>query len=409
MNGPMLDLARGAPASPVLGFFRSEETRNLIAAAVTPSEHGELVLSEGGLDVAVKVMRRGEKPGLVVYDVGASTNPIADILTIIKHGGRSLPVIAIGGTIDTAQFREFLAAGVFDYLDLGLGPRPLTDSVSRARRERTRRATDIGPARQGRLIVFCGTRGGVGTTTAAIATAWTLAHERETSTALLDLDMNSGTVAFALDIDPGRGLREGLDQPSRIDTVYIERCLVRESPRLAVLSAEEPFDSCANIDPVAAIVLLDELRQSFDCVVVDMPRVTSALTRAVLGAADDIVLVSSPTLAGLRDGLRWLEFVAAFGDRAVVRVVQGPVAAGAALDIDQLEKSLGRKIDLVIPFDAKGVATAANEGKSLPAVAPGSAVAKAFVELANLLGFPAPSASPQKKFRWPWRNRDADL
>ena len=394
-----------APVSPILGFFRGDDTRALITAAFDRPGLGELMLSEGGLDVAIKVMRRGNKPSLVLYDVGVSANPVADIATIIKHGGRALPVIAIGGAIDTARFREFLAAGAFDYLDRELGPKPLADTVARARRERTRRSTDAGPARNGRLIVFCGSRGGVGTTTATIATAWTLAHEADTNTALLDLDLSFGTTAFALDIDPGRGLREGLEQPSRIDAVFIDRCLVRESSHFAILSAEESYDSNVDIDPAAAIVLLEELRQTFDCVIVDLPRGVSPLNRAVLAAADDIVLVTNASLSGLRDAIRWIDYIAAVADRAVVRVVQGLTAGPNPLPRAEFEKSLGRKIDILLPFDAKAAASAANSGKALPAVAPDSAAAKAVADLVAMLGFSTPAAPRRAALRWPWKGR----
>ncbi|MBC7496474.1 MAG: AAA family ATPase, partial [Sphingomonadaceae bacterium] len=364
MNAPAGDLSRAASVSPIVGFFRSDEMRTLIASAFNRPGLGEATLNDGGIEVALKIMRRGDKPSVVIFDVSQTNNPVADIATIIKHGGRALPVIAIGEAIDLEQFRELLAVGMFDYIDRAGGAAPLADAVARARRLRARRATDTGVARQGRVIVFAGTRGGVGTTTAAIATAWTLANDCDTQTALVDLDLVSGTIAFALDIDPGQGLREGLDQPARIDAVFVERCLVRESPKLAVLSAEEPYDLGGDFDPAAALVLLDELRQTFDCIVVDLPRSVTPLCKVVLAAADDIVLMYSPTLAGLRDALRWMDLTATVADRAAVRLVQGPVPGTVAIDKAEFEKSLGRKTDLAIPFDAKAAFAAANAGKA---------------------------------------------
>ena len=393
--------------NPILGFFRSNDAREIIAAAFARPGLGEVALSEGGIDVAVKVMRRGEKPSLVLFDISLSSNPAGDIATIVKHGGRALPVIAIGEAIDVAKFRDLIAAGIFDYIDWASGAQQLADAVTRARRQRARRATDAGPARQGRLVVFCGTRGGLGTTSTAIGTAWVLAHDRETSTALVDLDLSSGTVAFALDIDPGRGLREGLDQPSRIDAVFIERCIVRESVKLGVLSAEEPYNAASEIDPAAALVLLDELRQTFDCVVVDLPRAVTPLSRVVLGAADDIVFLYGSTLTGLRDALRWTEFAAAIADRAVIRLVRGPEPGAAHLEKSDFEKSLGRKIDMELQFDAKAAAAAANAGKAIPAVAPDSSAAKSFDKLATLLGFEAREPELRAGFRWPWQKHDA--
>lgn len=394
--------------APMLGFFRSDSSRVLIATAFERPGLGEIMLTEGGLDVALKVMRRGEKPGLLVYDVGTSSNPTAEIATIVKHGGRALPVIAIGASIDVARFREFLAAGAFDYLDRELGPAAIAETVARARRQRTRHATVNGPARSGKVIVFCGSRGGVGTTSCAIATAWTLAHDCGVNTALLDLDLSFGTIAFALDIDPGRGLREGLEQPARIDSVFLERTLVRESERFAIFSAEEPCETRGEIDPAAATVLLDELRLGYDCIIVDLPRGLTPLNRAMLASADDIVLVTNATLAGLRDVIRWADFVPTVAERAIVRIVQGPTAPGAALPRAEFERNLGRTVDVVLPFDAKTAAVAANSGRAMPAVAPASPSTKAVAELAELLGFTTETpATSRTAIRWPWRKRHA--
>ena len=409
MTAMATDLFAAVPkTSPILGFHRHEDTRRTLAAAFERPGLGELQLTEGGLDVALKVMRRGDKPGLVLYDVTGSSNPTADIETLVKHGGRGLPLIAVGGAIDIARFREFLAAGAFDYVDRSLGEGALADSVARARRQRARRSTDQGPARSGKIIAFCGSRGGVGATTCAIATAWSLAHRNETNTVLLDLDLVFGTTAFALDIDPGRGLREGLEQPARIDSVFLERCLVRDAPRLAILSAEEPFDDGRVLDAGAATVLLDELRQTFDCIVVDLPRLLTPFNRTVLAAADDIVLITSASLAGLRDAIRWLEYFAGVADRAVVRVVLGPAAAGSALPQAEFEKNLGHKIDLVIPHDAIGAAAAANAGKAIVDIAPHGPVAKAITELTVLLGHAAAVPVASTGWRWPWRPRHAE-
>jgi len=45
--------------------------------------------------------------------------------------------------------------------------------------------------------------------------------------ALLDLDLHFGTIALKLDTDPGSGLCEALEQPSRIDSLFIDRAMVQ--------------------------------------------------------------------------------------------------------------------------------------------------------------------------------------
>jgi pilus assembly protein CpaE len=80
----------------------------------------------------------------------------------------------------------------------------------------------------GRLIAVVGARGGVGATTVATNLAWTLAHEHNMRVALVDLDLFFGTCGLALDLELGRGFREALENPARIDSLFIERAMVRE-------------------------------------------------------------------------------------------------------------------------------------------------------------------------------------
>src|SRR3546814_18791330 len=86
-----------------------------------------------------------------------------------------------------------------------------------------------------------GVRGGVGGSTVASSLAWLLAEKEHRSTALLDLDVHFGTGAMAFDLEPGRGLPDALENPSRIDGLFIERAMLRAPERLAVLSAEAPI------------------------------------------------------------------------------------------------------------------------------------------------------------------------
>ena len=56
-------------------------------------------------------------------------------------------------------------------------------------------------------------------------------------TALLDLDVHFGTGALGLDLEPGRGLTDAIENPSRIDGLFIERAMVRERTQAGLRSA----------------------------------------------------------------------------------------------------------------------------------------------------------------------------
>lgn len=69
----------------------------------------------------------------------------------------------------------------------------------------------------------------------------------------------------------GHGLREAMENPARIDSLFIERSMVRESDNLFVLSTEEALDTAVAIDAAAIDLLLQHLRRDFQRVVVDFP------------------------------------------------------------------------------------------------------------------------------------------
>ena len=73
--------------------------------------------------------------------------------------------------------------------------------------------------------------------------AWILAEKNKESTVLLDLDLHFGTVALNLDTDPGSGLCEALEQPSRIDATHPsqERGPLRCHVRPVAFARPRPF------------------------------------------------------------------------------------------------------------------------------------------------------------------------
>ena len=93
------------------------------------------------------------------------------------------------------------------------------------------------------------------------------------SCALLDLDLQFGTSALALDLEPGRGLRDIVNSPHRVDGLMIASSMVNESDLFSVLGAEEAVDEFVPMDAGAITALLKEMKGNFDFIIVDLPRI----------------------------------------------------------------------------------------------------------------------------------------
>jgi pilus assembly protein CpaE len=223
------------------------------------------------------------------------------------------------------------------------------------------------------MSAVIGVRGGVGASTIATSLAWLLGEKAHRSTALLDLDVHFGTGALALDLEPGRGLTDAIENPSRIDGLFIERAMVRANERLSVLSAEAPIHQPLVTDGTAFFQLQEEMRNAFESTVLDLPRQMLIQYPHLVHDAHVAVVVAELTLAATRDTIRILAWLKSNAPQTKVVVVANGVPSGGALEISRkdFEQSIERPVDIVFPYDAKVAAQAAKLGKPMAEVASG--------------------------------------
>ncbi|KZY15912.1 pilus assembly protein CpaE, partial [Erythrobacter sp. HI0037] len=225
-----------------------------------------------------------------------------------------------------------------------------------------------------------GTRGGVGASTLVTSLAWVFSTEKRMPTALLDLDVHFGTGALTLDLEPGRGLTDAIDNPSRIDGLFIERAMIRANDNLAILSAEAPVNQPLMTDGAAFMQLQEEFKHQFEMTVLDMPRNMMINFPQLLTDVNVIVLAAEMSLASARDTIRILSWLKTNAPHSQVVVVANKVQPGAGeISRTDFEASIERKIDVIIPFDQKAATNAAKLGKTF-VDANGSAKASAAIK-----------------------------
>jgi pilus assembly protein CpaE len=246
-----------------------------------------------------------------------------------------------------------------------------------------------------------GTRGGVGASTLAMNLAWLMANEYKRDTMLVDLDLQGGTIALALDVEPSHGLREVLDNPNRIDSLFVTSVATKCGDRLHVLAAEEAVDDEVHYNTSSVSLLLDELKKTSSAVIVDLPRNAPGARAVVLAAATEIVMVTDLTLAGLRDAIRLFTMVQQVAPSArVVFVANRDGGREGTVSKAEFEKALGKPIQFVLPEDAKANQAAANAGKPVVAASAGSKMSGALKTLAKTLTAGAEGGKKQKKSFW---------
>ena len=229
--------------------------------------------NKGGLRNAVQTLSVSASPNILFVDMSESGDPINDINALAEVCEPGTVVIAAGQVNDVRLYRDLLSSGIQDYLLKPLSVDQLRDSFAQAQAMLSAPKHADGAAdRPHHLMAVVGVRGGVGASLVSTSLAWAFSEQAERHTALLDLDVHFGTGALTLDLEPGRGLIDAIDNPSRIDGLFIERAMVRASDKLSLLSAEAPIHQPVLTDGSAFFQLEEELRNAFEMTVVDIPR-----------------------------------------------------------------------------------------------------------------------------------------
>ncbi|QZD94788.1 pilus assembly protein CpaE [Qipengyuania gelatinilytica] len=334
--------------------------------------------NKGGLRNAVQSLSVSASPNILMVDLSESGDPLNDINALAEVCEPGTVVIAIGQVNDVRLYRDLLASGIHDYLLKPLSASVLRDSLNAAQAVFSApRGGESEQVKRHISTAIVGTRGGVGASTLATSLAWYYSAEKKMPTALLDLDVHFGTGALTLDLEPGRGLTDAIDNPSRIDGLFIERAMIRANDNLAILSAEAPINSPLMTDGAAFLQLQEEFRHAFEMTLIDLPRNMLINFPHLLNDVNVVTLVTEMTLASARDTIRTLSWLKTNAAHATPVVVANKVQPGAAeISKGDFEASIERKIDISIPYDQKGAATAAKLGKTfLDANASGKATA----------------------------------
>ena len=347
----------------VVAFVSDEESATALRQGLAPYE-GAVNVTIGNIRHAIRHLEKTSVSGMLIVDVEGVEHPEAALDDLARVCPPDAQVVVIGDSTEIRFYRRLVSdLGVTEYL-----PKPLTrESVHQLFSQHLSGGHGASPAtRGGKVVVVCGARGGVGSTTIAVALAHELSRITKGHVSLLDLHVQNGSTAVMMGGRPGQGLRIALEDPTRADALFLERTAFDVNERLRLVAAEEGFEITPELSEAGVGRVLELLRRKSNYVVVDLPIPPPRPMLRVLAVARQVVVVLKPDVTGLRDAKAVRRLViAATGSDRVVTVVNRSNEPGA-LSLALIREGLGTKPDATIPDLGKGMVQALNLG--VPAV-----------------------------------------
>ncbi|MFK7805970.1 MAG: response regulator [Anaerolineae bacterium] len=371
-----------------------KETLDLVSLVLQKQGYRVSIAHSGqqGLDLASQ-----ELPDLVLLDV---MMPDMDGFTVCRkiratEGLRDTPVILLTAKSQADEKWEGFEAGATDYLIKPTNAEELHRRVktilvnhnsqkdSASLDPETTSGAVNSPLSRSQVTVFLGARGGCGTTTAALNTAF--AHSISAKTLLVDLDMMQGHVGLYLNQKVSAGLNE-LAAGSPLSLAgQVANNWVTVSPQLTILPAKPNIDGeLPMLESNHLPSLVEAMQSSGSSVIVDGGRGIHGGNASVIERADQIVICTNPdrvSLANARQLIKSLNELVL--PTCQLHVLLISIGGGSKLPQEKVEKYLATAVADSITISPAKLASAINNGRPIVIAYPDDPLTAQFRQLAE--------------------------
>ncbi|WP_108988300.1 AAA family ATPase [Streptomyces coelicoflavus] len=249
-----------------------------------------------------------ELPEVVVVHERIGPVPALELIREVALRFPAVGVILVTSDPGPGLFQAAMDYGARGLVALPLGYEELASRVqavaqwSLGVRRHLGSAVDVFTGTGGTVVTVSGAKGGVGATLTAIQLALA-AQASGRSTALLDMDLQTGDVASYLDVQFRRSVAD-LAAITDLSPRVLADAVFRHDSGLALLLAPGDGERGEEVTDRAARQIVGALRSRYDVVVIDCGAQLGGAGAAAVETADTALLVTTPDVVAVRGAKR---------------------------------------------------------------------------------------------------------
>lgn len=335
----------------------------------------------GGLLKAIDDMSDARSPDILVIDTTDCDDqqlfPAMDNLASVVEPNTT--VMVIGSRTDADFYRQITRfVGAAEYIH-----KPVTrEAVARYLLPTLGAETVQRMERGGRLVGISGAKGGVGATAIVVGLARYLSTKSNRHTVVIDGNVQAAAVALNFKVRSNMGLRAMMEQPDRIDALFVDRTAISVNDRLRVLTSDERPEHGMPVGAGAAEKLVNTLRMRFNQILVDMPMGVQP-SIALLPFVQHRIVVLEPSAVAVKGARKLLDIAQGLYEPQRPTVVLNRAGMKGGISRDEIEEISKIKIDIEIPDLGPAAVHATNMGADMLAMKP---FEEAIAQLAREIG-----------------------
>lgn len=327
---------------------------------------------DGDVESAIEFYAQHASPDLVLVETLEIGEGFASRLEILAGNcSENTAAVVLGPVNDVYLYRKLIDMGVSDYLVKPLTRDVLAQVFSKILIER------LG-AQDSKLIACVGAKGGVGTSMISQLVAGVAADKLLQKTIILDAAGGWSYLSIAMGGDSVTTLHEVARAAVSSDKDSFNRMIVSVNERLSFLGtgAESLMDDTVSAESFE--IILNRLMQIYPVVVVDLSGASIDICRTVIARANDVLIVSTPTLSALRSvrGLVQETKTIRGGGESGLHIILNKKGVGSGFEVSDSDMTTALKLkpEMVISFLPKIFGAAEAQGKPVATISGGNEI-----------------------------------
>lgn len=372
-----------APRVSVQAFCESPEVADAVqySALDRRLSKAHVKVHMGGMAAAIEAYRSSPTPNVIILETDGRNDILSGLDHLASVCDSGTRVIVVGSVNDVNLYRELVKRGVSEYVIMPVAQLDIVRAICGLFSAPEAKAV-------GRVIAVVGAKGGVGASTISHNVAWAIARDLALDSVVADLDLAFGTAGLDYNQDPPQGIAEAVFSPDRVDTAFVDRLLSKCTDHLSLLAAPATLDRVYDFGADAFDSILDTLRSTMPCIVLDVPHIWSGWSKRMLISADDILIVAAPDLANLRNAKNIYDLIKASrpNDRPPLYCLnQVGIPKRPEISANEFAKVIECEPIVSIPFEPQLFGSAANNGQMIAEIAAGHRTTELFLQIAQRL------------------------
>ena len=333
----------------------------------------------------VELLLIKKKPILILIGPTYKLDDFEEFLVSQSQALNLVKIILLTSEVTTELFKRALKLNIHDVLEFPFDNKDFKESIERAEEVFEAESENVSKVTHlSKKIMFFSTKGGSGNTFMAINFALALRNRTKKEVILFDANYHLGDIALMLGLYPRNTIFD-LMTVNKYDPETLNIFLTTHNSGVKVLPSPIDPSQSETIGSEVSIKVLEELSKVGDYIVIDAPFGFSDIAISFLENIDYLFIVSTkdlPSIKNLKICLQVLDKLKFKSEK--LTIILNRADSKVEIDIDEIEKTINRKIDVRIPSD-RIVPVSINKGTPAFISFPKSAVSKNIYKLTDIL------------------------